>query len=114
MRLLDSAILSDKGVTFGAIAAKDLGAVEGKIKAFGKGQARVRKEANLEISVCPQEGCSDRRRNSPHLCFLGPMSWPMPSYYTKVSYKIPLPSVRGDDDTADETYASMIMRQEPR
>lgn len=49
VRLLDRTILNDKGITLGAIAAKDRGTVEGKVKALGKGQAGVCKETDLRM-----------------------------------------------------------------
>lgn len=52
MRLLDSAIFDDKGITLRAVTAEDGRAVESEIKTLGEGQARVCQEANLRRSVC--------------------------------------------------------------
>ena len=51
MRLLHSAILDNKGVTLGTVAAKDGRAVEGEVKALGEGQAGICQEADLKQSV---------------------------------------------------------------
>lgn len=41
MRLLNGAILDNKGVTLGTVAAEDGRPVEGEVKAVGEGQARI-------------------------------------------------------------------------
>lgn len=47
VRLLHNAILDDKGVALGAVAAEDRDGIERQIKALGQGQTRICKEANL-------------------------------------------------------------------
>jgi len=51
MCFLHGAVLDNKGVTLGTVAAEDGRAVKGEIKTLGEGQAGICQEANLERSV---------------------------------------------------------------
>lgn len=51
MCLLNGAILDNKGVTLGTVAAEDGRAIEGEVETLGEGQAGICQEANLERSV---------------------------------------------------------------
>lgn len=79
MRLLYSAILNDKGITLGAIAAKDGGSIEGEIKTFGESQAWIRKESDLTLLVYCLKVQKVLGYDLRHLIPLGLESCPTPS-----------------------------------
>jgi cytoskeletal protein CcmA (bactofilin family) len=83
MRLLDSAILNDEGITLRAIATKDGGTIEGKIESFSEGQARVRKKTDLKVLVYCCKEPKDCQGDLLRLSLMDPMSYPMLSCYTK-------------------------------
>ena len=78
MSVLDGTVFDDQGVSLGAVASEDGGAIEGQVQRLGEAEVRVSQEADL-ITVSPCLRLARGEDDSLRWIRMDPGSWPMPS-----------------------------------